>query len=430
MTKILHDDMAIRIRGTLPHRRLRDKFMRFIGIGGIVMAMTILILLFGDLIHSGLGSLYTTKIRLNIEFTPEIIDPDGNKTEDSFKNADFYILIKNALVKEIDPDHTLNKGDTRKLYQMVSKEAINILAEELEDNPEYYGQTAEIWLPAGEEVVLANQKSHEISPQMASWLRIFQQKGALDKKFNSDFFKKSDSRRPESAGIFGGIIGSLMLMAVCFATAFPIGVLTAIYLQEFVDKSRLNRAQLFFVDGLEITINSLASVPAIVYGLLGLGVLINVLQFPRSATITGGVVLGMMSLPVIIISTRSALRTIPANLREAILGIGANRLQLVMHHLFPLALPGICTGTIIAISRAIGETAPLLMIGMVAFIMGRASSIFDASTALPVQIYIWANSSEELFINKTASAILVLILTMVFCNIIAIIIRQKFTKRF
>jgi phosphate transport system permease protein len=246
--------------------------------------------------------------------------------------------------------------------------------------------------------------------------------GALRLAFNTRFFKVADSRYPELVGIWGGIVGSFYTLLITLALAFPLGVMAAIYLEEFAPRNRLT-------DLIEVNISNLAAVPSIVFGLLGLAVFLNVFGMPRSAPLAGGAVMALMSLPIIIIAARAALRAVPPSIREAALGLGASKLQVVVHHVLPLAMPGILTGTILAMAHALGETAPLLMIGMVAFIVDVPSGPLDAATVLPVQIFMWADSPERGFVEKTSAAIMVLLVFLLGMNALAIWLRKKFERR-
>jgi phosphate transport system permease protein len=246
--------------------------------------------------------------------------------------------------------------------------------------------------------------------------------GLIHTAFNSDFFTQGDSRNPETAGVWGAIVGSFLTLLICFGFSFPIGVAAAIYLEEFSGESRVKRL-------LEVNINNLAAIPAIIYGLLGVAVFLNGLGLPRSAPLVGGMVLSLKTLPVIIISTRAALKAVPLSIRQAAWALGASPMQTVFHHVLPLALPGVMTGTILGLSHALGETAPLLMIGMVAFIADVPAWFTDAATVLPVQIYLWSDSPEQGFLEKTAAAILVLLVFMMLMNAVAIIVRRRFERR-
>ena len=244
----------------------------------------------------------------------------------------------------------------------------------------------------------------------------------LEKRFNKTFFTVGDSREPELAGVWGAVMGSFFTLVVTLLLSFPIGVAAAVYLEEFAPKNR-------WTDLIEININNLAAVPSIVFGLLGLAVFLNFFSLPRSAPVVGGLVLTLMTLPTIIIASRSALQSVPPSIREAALGVGASKMQMVAHHVIPLALPGMLTGTIIGMARALGETAPLLMIGMVAFIVDIPTGFTDPSTALPVQVYLWADSPERAFVERTSAAIIVLLGFLITMNAAAVILRKRFERR-
>ncbi len=239
---------------------------------------------------------------------------------------------------------------------------------------------------------------------------------------NTVFWKSGDSREPELAGFWGAIVGSFFTLLVTLALSFPVGVLAAIYLEEFAPKNR-------WTDFVEVNINNLAAVPSIVFGLLGLAVFLNFFGLPRSAPLVGGIVLSLMTLPTIIIASRAALKAVPPSIREAALGVGASKHQVVTHHVLPLAMPGILTGTIIGMAQALGETAPLLMIGMVAFIVNVPGGITDPSTVMPVQIYLWADSPERAFVARTSAGIMALLGFLVLMNALAVILRKRFERR-
>ena len=246
--------------------------------------------------------------------------------------------------------------------------------------------------------------------------------GLVEYGLSTTFFTKGDSREAESAGIWGAALGSLFTLIVTLALAFPIGVMTAAYLEEFAPKNRIT-------DLIEVNINNLAAVPSIVFGLLGLAVFLNFFGLPRSAPLVGGMVLALMTLPTIIIASRAALKAVPPSIREAAYGVGASKLQVLTHHTLPLAMPGILTGTIIGMAQALGETAPLLMIGMVAFIVDLPGGFTDPSTVLPVQIFIWADSPERAFEAKTSAAIMVLLTFLILMNALAVVLRKRFERR-
>ena len=298
-------------------------------------------------------------------------------------------------------------------------------------NPQMVGSIVRIWVQASSDVDLLikgninrnlPESDRRIKDKQLTWIDQLNSQNQIERRFNSTFFRLADSREPEQAGVLGAIIGSALTLLVTLVLVFPIGVSSAIYLEEFAPKNR-------WTDLIEVNINNLAAVPSIVFGLLGLAVLLNFFEMPRSTPIVGGVVLALMTLPTIIISARSSIMAVPPSIREAAYGIGASPMQTVLHHVFPLALPGMLTGTIIGMARALGETAPLLMIGMVAFIADVPKSFTDAATVLPVQIFLWADAPERAFAERTAAATLVLLLFLILMNLVAIMLRKKFERR-
>jgi phosphate transport system permease protein len=262
----------------------------------------------------------------------------------------------------------------------------------------------------------------QIDEQQAAWLTALRDKGSITTGFAAAFFTNGDSREPESAGIRGALKGSILTILVTMSMALPLGVAAALYLEEFAPRNRLT-------DLIEVNINNLAAVPSIIFGLLGLAVFLNVFGLPRSTALVGGLVLSLLVLPTIIISARAAIRSVPPSIKEAALGVGASHMQAVFHHVLPLAVPGILTGTILAVARALGETAPLLMIGMIAFIVDIPGGVTDAATVLPVQIFLWSDLPEAGFHSRTAAAILVLIVLLFCINALAIYLRNKFEQR-
>jgi phosphate transport system permease protein len=266
------------------------------------------------------------------------------------------------------------------------------------------------------------ESSRRLKDNALAWAWDLKGKGQLEKRFNTTFFTAGDSREPELAGIWGAAVGSFYTLIVTLLLSFPIGVAAAIYLEEYAPKNK-------WTDLIEVNINNLAAVPSIVFGLLGLAVFINFFGLPRSAPLVGGLVLTLMTLPTIIIASRAALMSVPPSIREAALGVGASRIQMMTHHVLPLALPGMLTGTIIGMAQALGETAPLLMIGMVAFIVDIPGGVTDPAAVLPVQIYLWADSPERAFVERTSAAIMVLLGFLITMNILAVFLRKKFERR-
>jgi phosphate transport system permease protein len=306
-----------------------------------------------------------------------------------------------------------------------------MLEDYVKANPEQIGNTIQFWVPADDDIDML-MKGHfdrdkpeserRIKDDQIAWVDKLVAEGRVESRFNTIFFTAGDSRDPELAGIWGAATGSFLTLIVTLLLAFPLGVATAVYLEEFAPQNK-------WTDLIEVNINNLAAVPSIVFGLLGLAVFINFIGMPRSAPLVGGLVLTLMTLPTIIIASRAALKSVPPSIREAALGVGASKMQMVFHHVLPLAMPGMLTGTIIGMAQALGESAPLLMIGMVAFIVDVPGGVMDPSTVLPVQIYLWADSPERAFVERTSGAIMVLLAFLITMNALAVFLRKKFERR-
>jgi phosphate transport system permease protein len=407
----------------LARRYRAEKRFRFYGLMAIVASLLFLSFLFISITGNGYGAFQQTYIQLNVFFDPVHLK------QDSLATADYQGLVKKSL-RAMFPDAKSRK-DKRMLYGLVSKGASFQLRALALKNPGIIGQTQSVWVPADDDVdmlikVHSSRKVPEderrLKDKQLAWIDQLATAGNIKKKFNITFFTAGDSREPELAGIWGAVVGSFLALVVTLILSFPIGVAAAVYLEEFSPKNR-------WTDLIEVNINNLAAVPSIVFGLLGLAVFLNFFGLPRSAPLVGGLVLALMTLPVIIIASRSALKSVPPSIREAALGIGASKMQMVAHHVLPLALPGMLTGTIIGMARALGETAPLLMIGMVAFIVDVPGGFTDPATALPVQIFLWADSPERAFVERTSAAILALLAFLITMNAAAVILRKKFEKR-
>jgi phosphate transport system permease protein len=402
--------------------RAERRFRRY-GLGAIILSLCFLAILFISIISNGYTAFQQTFVKLDIFFDPEILNQEALAT------ANYPGLIKRSL-RNMFPE-VKNRRDNRQLYGLVSSGASFQLRDMVLGDPNIIGKTQAVWVPAGDDVdMLIKGQSGRDTPEeerrlkdnQLLWLDRLSQEGRIQKQFNRTFFTAGDSREPEQAGIWGAVVGSFLTLVVTLLLSFPMGVAAAIYLEEFAPKNR-------WTDLIEININNLAAVPSIVFGLLGLAVFLNFFGLPRSAPVVGGLVLTLMTLPTIIIASRSALKAVPPSIREAALGVGASKMQMVAHHVLPLALPGMLTGTIIGMARALGETAPLLMIGMVAFIVDIPGSFTDPSTALPVQVYLWADSPERAFVEKTSAAIIVLLCFLITMNAAAVILRKRFERR-
>ncbi len=385
--------------------------------------------LLASILHGGLTAFVSTQIRLDVEFDPKVIDARGGR--EALLQADWAKIVDAALEAKF-PDAT-SRPARRALSGLVSPGAQQELRNMVIADPSLIGQKRTVWLTASSDVDMFMKGYYErpkpgapeggrINERSIGWIDRLVAEGAIEKRFNTRFFTAADSREPELVGVWGGIVGSFYTLLITLALAFPIGVAGAIYLEEFAPKNR-------FTDLIEVNINNLAAVPSIVYGLLGLAVFINAFGMPRSAPLVGGCVLALMSLPIIIIAGRAALKAVPPSIREAALGVGASKMQMVLHHVLPLAMPGMLTGTILAMAHALGETAPLLMIGMVAFVVDIPTSPLQAATVLPVQIFMWADHPERGFVEKTSAAIIVLLVFLLAMNAVAIYLRKKFERK-
>ena len=415
-----------KVEAGLPRRRRKEVMFRAVGMLATTVGVLFLGVFFATLIADGASAFRQTFLKLDIEFSEEVLAPAG---ELDIAYADFDGLVRAAL-REAVPEAS-GRSERRALYRLVSVGAAYQVRDLIAANPDLLGTTQSLWVPASSNVDMlikgnidadVEEALRPISDQQIAWVRGLQEAGLLELHFNRALFTNGDSREPELAGIRGAIMGSLYMLIVTIVLSFPIGVAAAIYLEEFAPRNRWS-------DLIEVNINNLAAVPSIVFGLLGLAVFINWAALPRSAPLVGGLVLTLLTLPVIIIASRAAIKAVPPSIREAALGLGASETQVVFHHVLPLALPGMLTGTIIGMSRALGESAPLLMIGMVAFIVDVPASFSDPATALPVQIYLWADSPERAFAERTSAAIIVLLGFLLVMNLTAVILRKRMERK-
>ena len=395
----------------------------------VMTALTALATLLYSIGSRGHSAFFQTEIGLEIYFDPDTIDPTGDRTLQTLRNANYATLIKNALYQKF-PEAT-GRRDKRALHKLTGSSMDLILREIVLTEPKFIGQTQKLWFTASDDVDMAikgqmprnvPEAERRLNDLQLAWLDALQAEGNVRKVFNVNFFTRGDSREPELAGIWGAMVGSFWMMIVCIAVSVPFGVMTAIYLQEFAPSNKLT-------DLIEVNINNLAAVPSIIFGLLGLAIFLSVFGLPRSAPLVGGLVLALMTLPTVIIAARVSLQSVPPSIREAALGVGASQMQTILHHVLPLAVPGILTGTIIGLARALGESAPLLMIGMVAFIVDVPNGPLDAATALPVQVYLWSDSPERAFVEKASAAILVLLVFLITMNGVAVYLRRRFERR-
>ena len=421
--------IADKVRESLGKRYRAEQRFQLYGIVAIAIAMLFLGFLFTSIIARGISAFQATYVNLEIHFDESVIDPDGSRDPDIMGQANFRGILRSSL-QELFPEASGRKA-RRAVLALISNGAEFQLRDYVLENPAVVGSRQSLWMLAAAEMdavvkgqvdLSLDESQRRLNDQQVGWIQALQEDGRVDRRFNSTFFTNGDSRDPEQAGMRVALLGSFYTLLVTLALSFPIGVAAAVYLEEFAPKNK-------WTDLIEVNINNLAAVPSIVFGLLGLAVFINLFGMPRSAPLVGGLVLTLMTLPTIIIASRAALKSVPPSIREAALGVGASKTQAVTHHVLPLAMPGMLTGTIIGMAQALGETAPLLMIGMIAFIVDPPSGVTDPATVLPVQIYLWADSLESGFVAKTSAAIMVLLGFLILMNALAVLLRKRFERR-
>ena len=405
-------------------RRYRaERRLRLMGLGAILTAMLLLGVLVTSLVLTGYQAFVQTMIALDVLVDPALVK------QDDLRGSNWRAVFANAVEREF-PDID-GRADRRALNQLFTSSAYLFVRDRVMNDPALVGETISVTVPASDQVDQLNkgavlrdtpESRRRISDKQIEWFDRLVREGRVSTPFNWGLFFNADSRFPEIAGLAGAITGSFYALLVCFFISFPLGISAAVYLEEFAKKNR-------WTDLIEVNINNLAAVPSIVFGLLGLAVFLNFFGLPRSSPLVGGMVLALMTLPTIIIATRAALKSVPPSIREAALAIGASRHETVMQHVLPLAMPGILTGTIIGLAQALGETAPLLLIGMNAFITSPPGGVMEPATALPTQIFIWADSPERGFVARTSAAILMLMGFLILMNGVAIFLRQRLGRR-
>lgn len=422
-------DYTLTTSPKMARRHAKERRFRVYGMTAIAISLAFLVFMFSVIFYRGTGAFLQTKVKLDISFAEASIDPAGTRDPGDLARANYKPLITKSLA-QIYPDVTQRREKLR-LYRLLSNGAAFELGDMVVENPDLIGTTKTVWLTTSSDVDLfmkgkidkdLPEDRRRLKDREINWVDVLKDEGRIKRKFNTALFTNGDSREPEMAGILGAAIGSFLSLLVCFVIAFPLGILTAVYLEEFAKKSKIT-------DIIEVNINNLAAVPSIVFGLLGLSIFLNFFGLPRSTPLVGGIVLALMTLPTIIIASRSILRSIPNSIRDAALGLGASKVQTTFHHVVPLAMPGMLTGTILGMARALGETAPLLMIGMVAFIVDIPQGITDAATSLPVQIFLWADSPEKGFEERTSAAIIVLLVFLILMNLLAVYLRRRLERR-
>lgn len=414
------------VKKGLNKRYAKEKRFRLYGRLAVWTGFIFLTILLIDIITKAIPAFEATEILLDIPLDRETLEISENAALDreTLSGVDYLGVIKTSLREQFP--HVKKRKDKKELYRLVSNGAEFELRNRILAQPDLIGQEPlQLWVKADDDIdtyFKLEKVTSRINEKQITYIEQLKLENRIRTAFNTTFFTHSDSREPEQAGIKGALLGSFWTLLVTLLISLPVGIAAAIYLEEFAPQNR-------FTDFIEININNLAAVPSIVFGLLGLAVFISFFGIPRSAPLVGGLVLSLMTLPTIIISSRAALKSVPPSIKEAALGLGASHMQMVFHHVLPLAMPGILTGSIIGMAQALGETAPLLMIGMVAFIVDVPGGILDSATVLPVQIYLWSDSPERAFTALTAATILVLLCFLAVMNAMAIYLRKHFERR-
>ena len=414
----------------LKKRRRRETGFRMLGVSAIIMALTALVWLLVSIIGTGYTAFYQHHMTIEVVLDESVLDPTGAREPDALRKANYRRIVQNTLYARF-PEVT-DRRARQALFQIISASgATDMVRQMVYKNPQLVGQTLTLDVPTSDDVDQllkgyidreVQEDRRKLSDQQIDWVDALVEAGDIRARFNWAFFTATDSRDPELAGIAGAVAGSFMALLVAFIVAVPIGIGAAVYLEEFAPEN-------LFTDMIEININNLAAVPSIIFGLLGLAVFLNFFGMPRSAPLVGGLVLALMTLPTIIIAARAALRAVSPSIVDGALSLGASKTQAVFHHKVPLAAPGILTGTIIGMAQALGETAPLLMIGMVAFVTEIPTSVTEPASALPVQIFLWADSAERAWAERTSAAIIVLLVVLITMNGFAIWLRNRLEQR-
>ncbi len=418
---------AQKVQQSLKRRYRSEATFKSFGIFSVSLGVLALIGLFLEISSTGIGAFRQTYIQLEVNLDQDILGIADPEDQTQIELANYDGVIRNALLQRFQG--VKKRKDKRALYSFVSIGATYDLQEIIINNPQYIGTKQTYWLLADDDIDTYFKSANKSSPftgrlneKQLTWVKELTKTKQIRTFFNWRFFTNGDSAEPEQAGILGAVLGSLLTLSITLLLSFPIGVAAAIYLEEYAKSNR-------FTDFIEVNINNLAAVPSVIFGLLGLAIFLNMFGMPRSLPLVGGLVLTLMTLPTIIISSRAAIKSVPNSVRDAALGMGASKMQVIVHHILPLAMPGMLTGAIIGMAQALGETAPLLMIGMVAFIVDLPGSINDPATVLPVQIYLWADSPERAFVERTSAAIMVLLVFLLTMNALAVWMRRRLERK-
>ncbi|MEA2019381.1 MAG: phosphate ABC transporter permease PstA [Campylobacterota bacterium] len=374
---------------SLKKRHAKAKIFKYLTLGSLALSLLFLTIFLSDMVVKGSSAIKQTYIQVEVSY--------NKKSAKSYRKA-------------ID----------RKYVRLVSRAELRTIPMQIKDNPSLMGTTKLVWMLADDQVdMYMKEYYYKIKSKDLKTLKDLVENNRVEKRFNTVFFTHGDSKTPEYSGILSAMIGTVMTLMVAMFVAFPIGVATAVYLEEFSEQGKWS-------EFLEVNINNLAAIPSILFGLLGLAIFINIFGMPRSSALVGGLTLALMTLPIIVVSSRAALRSVPASIRQAGYGLGLTKVQVVKDHVLPLAFPGIMTGSIIGLAQAMGETAPLIIVGMIAFIPDAPNTIMEAATVMPAQIFTWAGMPERAYIERTAAGILVLLTVLISLNAFAVYLRKRF----
>jgi len=416
------------VKKSIVKRRSKDNRLKLYGRIAIGLAVCFLLFLFYSIFTKGYPGFFQYYVTLDINFDRDRIDPKGDLSDNSLFDGEASKIVNESLFSIIEPKGRKAKKQAKKI---VSSGKDVRIAKMVKNDPSLFGTITKVKFALDDDIDSflrgyikreTPESERRISDKVIGFVDKLNQDGRITYEFSDYILKGSASGNPEMAGIKGAFIGSMLTLSVCLLISFPLGVATAVYLEEIAKKNRIT-------EFIEVNINNLAAVPSVVFGIMGLAIFISIFGMPRSIPLVGGMVLALMTLPTIIISSRAAIRAVPPSVRDAAYGIGASKLQVIFHHVIPLAMPGMLTGTIIGMAQALGETAPLLMIGMVAFIVDIPNSVMDPGTVLPVQIFMWADFAERMFIQKTSAAIIVLLGFLISMNALAVYLRKKLERR-
>ncbi|MFA6195053.1 MAG: phosphate ABC transporter permease PstA [Sulfurimonas sp.] len=389
MSKIKKNKKNVFYDPSLKKRHFKSKLFKYFTLSSLIVSLLFLAIFFIDMVVKGSSAVQQTYIQVEVSY--------NEQSAENYREA-------------VD----------KKYLELLSRAVLREIPMQIKENPSLLGTTKVLWMLADDQVdMYMKEYYYKISNKDLVTLGELIENGRVEKKFNTIFFTHGDSKTPEYSGILSAMIGTILTLAVAMVVAFPIGVATAVYLEEFSEQNAWS-------EFLEVNINNLAAIPSILFGLLGLAIFINLFGLPRSSALVGGLTLALMTLPIIVVSSRAALRSVPATIRQAGYGLGLTKVQVVKDHVLPLAFPGIMTGSIIGLAHAMGETAPLIIVGMIAFIPDSPSSVMEAATVMPAQIFTWAGMPERAYIERTAAGILVLLTVLISLNAIAVYLRKKF----